>query len=262
MKQGKRGRIALVIIAAGILLAYDGFAQTAPQENTGANANIVRWAKGAYEYRTISDRRYRGREEWNLFAYKDGTRTISMWTDLFALNSQTTSVFHIGSDGRPLDAYISLQRPTGFGGAAFFIVRQGGLSWTSTGPNGPVAGSLDINGNFSISTGPLASDGWHGWYYDYAKGGEQPSQYVSISAAPGQPIAARMIDTKRTFLGEETLSLPAGTFKAKHFKTGQADTWLGTEDGVVLKQVSATSDREYVLIEYKTGPSPLGTLKP
>lgn len=68
------------------------WAQSMTPENTGPNVNIVRWSKGAYEYRATKSGRTRGWEQWKLFTYRDGSRSMIMWHDLFARNTQFISV--------------------------------------------------------------------------------------------------------------------------------------------------------------------------
>ena len=67
-----------------------------------------------------------------------------------------------------------------------------------------------------------------------------------------------MIETTQALVGEETITVPAGTFKAWHYSSGNSHAWIGTEDSIVLKSALSDGKREYVLVKYRQGTSPLG----
>ncbi len=254
-------------VVAGLLAVWTfwSFAATAQiraedTENTGPNVNIERWAEGTYEYRTTKTNRTRGWEQWKLFTYRDGSRTMIMWHDVFARNTQFTSVMRVDRDLKPLEAYVSYWTPNGFKGSGWFVVDGTKLKSTSIGPAGTVTQEFDAKGPFSISTHPLASDGWHYWFYDKAKGGDQLSRYFSIEASRdlSRPITAKFIEVPQALVGEETITIPAGTFTATRYHSGNSDAWIATDDSIVIRSVIDGDDpREYVLVDYKTGASPL-----
>jgi hypothetical protein len=231
-------------------------AQTAPVENTGPNANITRWARGTYEYRTISDKRLRGTENWQLFVYKDGSRSVIMWHDLFATNTQFTGFARVDKDMRPLDAFAQFFTQGKFKGAVQIVFGDGQMDLTSTGPEGVVRQQRATPKEFSISLHPLASDWWHYWYYDRTTKGSQISRYYSLEATRdlGLPVTARLIETTQEEAGEEDVSVPAGTYRAIKYTSGSSAAWLTGPDMILVKSSSPRSDREYVLTTYVAGP--------
>ncbi len=113
-RQDPRGRtfgwrVAAGLIAAWTFWSYAATAQSSADdiENTGPNANIVRWAEGKSQYRTMKTNRTRGWQQWKLFTYRDGSRTMIMWHEVFARNTQYTSVMRVDRDLKSLEAYVS-----------------------------------------------------------------------------------------------------------------------------------------------------------
>ena len=163
-----------VLLLAVSALALPSQAQlplpaTPSAENTGPNTNITRWARGTYEYRIISDQRLRGVETWQLFVYRDGSRSMIMWHDLFATNTQFTGVARVDKNMRPLDAFAQFFTQGKFKGAVQIVFNDGTMDLISTGPQGQVHQAQTTPDAFSISLHPLASDWWYYWYYDHKK---------------------------------------------------------------------------------------------
>lgn len=250
--------MTIVLAVLAWLSAGPAGAETA--ENTGPNINIVRWAEGTYAYRTTKTNRTRGWEHWRLMTYRDGSRTMIMWHDVFARNTQFTSILRVDRAFKPLEAYVSYWTENGFKGSGWFTVEGTKLKAVSNGPSGLVTQEFDAKGPFSISTHPLASDGWHYWFYDKAKGGDQLSRYFSIEASSdlGRPITARFIEVPQSWVGAETITTPAGTFATDRYHSGRSDAWIGTDESIVVRSIIDGDDpREYVLVKYATGPSPM-----
>ena len=229
---------------------------TPSAENTGPNTNITRWARGTYEYRIISDQRLRGVETWQLFVYRDGSRSMIMWHDLFATNTQFTGVARVDKNMRPLDAFAQFFTQGKFKGAVQIVFNDGTMDLVSTGPQGQVHQAQTTPDAFSISLHPLASDWWHYWYYDHKKKGPQVSRYYSLEAGRdlGLPVTVRLIETEKAESGEENLTVPAGTFKTIKYTSGNSAAWMSGPDSMLVKSSSPKSDREYVLRTYEVGP--------
>ncbi len=243
----------------GLLLA--GHTAVAPakgqeEEHRGPNANIVRWAEGAYLYRTISEGRKRGTEDWTLTVHPDGSRTMRMWNDLYARDSHLTATLRVAGDFRPLEAYVSYWTQGGFKGSGVFTVDGDALHALVNGPQGRIAETVDVPYGFSVVTHPLAGDGWHTWYYDEEKGGEQKGLVYNIDSTPdlARPPVGRLEEQTIAFIGEETVEVPAGLFDARrHAIGGIADVWTTGPDRILVKFVWEKFDLEYVLVRYEAG---------
>jgi hypothetical protein len=250
--------ITLGLLGAAHLAAAQtppGRPSAAVSENTGPNTNITRWARGTYEYRTISDKRLRGIEDWQLFVYQDGSRSVIMWHDLFATNTQFTGFARVDKDMRPLDAFAQFFTQGKFKGAVQIVFSDGQMDLTSSGPEGVAQQQRATPKEFSISLHPLASDWWHYWYYNRTTKGAQISRYYSLEASRdvGLPITARLIETTQEEAAEEDVSVPAGTFRSFKYTSGSSAAWLMGPDMILVKSLSPRTDREYVLTKLESG---------
>lgn len=258
---GARKRIthAAAALMFGLFLAgpmHVAPADAQDEENRGPNANIVRWAAGAYLYRTISDGRKRGTEDWTLTVHPDGSRTMRMWNDLHARNSHLTATLRVAADFRPLEAYVSYWTQGEFKGSGVFTVHGGTLEALVNGPQGRIAETVTVPRGFSIVTHPLAGDGWHTWYYDEETGGEQTGLVYNIDSTPDltRPPIGALEEQTIAFIGEEAIEVPAGTFDARHHVIGGfADVWTTGPDKILVKFVWEKFDLEYVLVRYDAG---------
>ena len=143
-----------------------------------------------------------------------------------------------------------------FKGSAAITFKDGQMELLSTGQEGQVRQTRATPKEFSMSLHPIASDWWHYWYYDRKTKGSQISRYYSLEAGRdlGLPVTARLIETEQAEAGEEDVRVPAGTFKAIKFTSGNSAAWLTGPDFMLVKSISPTSDREYVLTTYISGP--------
>jgi hypothetical protein len=253
-----RQHVAIVIAFLAftdISAAQTPVSPTTLAENTGPNANITRWARGTYEYRTISDQRLRGTENWQLFVYRDGSRTMIMWHDLFATNTQFTGIMRVDQQLRPLDAFVEFWTQGKFKGAGTITFADGKITLNSIGSQGAVTQTAITPNDYSISLHPLASDWWHYWYYDRTKAGSQISRYYSLEAGRdvGLPVTVRLIETEQADAGDEQITVPAGTFKATKYTSGTSAAWIAGPDAMLVKSSAPKSDREYVLTKLETG---------
>jgi hypothetical protein len=247
-----------VLVALALIASVAADAQTppppGPQENTGANANIARWARGQYVYRA-GDGRERGREWFQLFVYGDGSRQVLAWHDLFATNTQFTTFMRVDARMAPLEAFAQFWTQGKFKGAAAITFADGRMNLVSTGPQGTTTQTQPTPAEFSISLHPVATDWWHYWYYDLKKGGSQISRYYSLEAGRdlGLPVTARMIETEQAAAGEEEVTVPAGTFRAMKYTSGASAAWLTGPDMILVKSVSGRGN-DYVLQSLERGP--------
>jgi hypothetical protein len=244
----------------GVLLALwtaGGSAQTPPPENTGPNKNIIRWAEGAYLYRTIDGSRERGTERFRLTVHPDGTRTMTMSNDMFARNGQLTVVLRAAADFRPLSAYVSYWTAAGYKGQALIDVQGDRLELLSLGPAGRHTQSIAAPQKLSLATQPISADGWHMWYADAAAKGPQTDGRVfalDAGADLSRPILGQLRPFGFEAVGREKVTVPAGTFDAIKYRTDSlGELWVATEDRILVRTLHTERGNEYVLTEYKSG---------
>ncbi|MDX2143116.1 MAG: hypothetical protein SFV19_07155 [Rhodospirillaceae bacterium] len=252
-------RLLSIFALAGMLgqaSAQTTSGQGAP-ENTGANANIVRWARGEILYQTLADKRHRGQEQWQLFVHPDQTRTLITHNDIYARNAVMTAVIRVQADFYPIESYASYWNDGRFKGGGVFRVHDGILTADITGPTGQFQQTIAVDkARLSLLVHPLAPDGWHGGSYDKAKGGAQTIPMINIDAIStwDRPVLGSRLDQTWELKGTEQVTVPAGTFAAEHYRANDFDVWVTGPDRILVKYVWSAVDREYLLTRFETGP--------
>ncbi len=252
-------KLRLIAIAIGLFLAFPVCAQVAPTaepENTGPNANVLRWAEGKFAYRSLKDQRDRGWERYRLTVHPDGSRTMLMWHDVYARNSQFTVMFRATKEFRPIQAFISYWTSAGFKGTALLNVQDDKLTAISTGPGGQQTETIPVPPRFSLGSHPVSADGWHMAAEDANSKAPQTGTVYSMEASTD--LTRLPLGTLRPQefqnLGRETISVPAGRFECTHYKvSGVVDVWITSEDRLMVRMVNAPRDLDYVLIEFSAG---------
>jgi len=224
-------------------------------ENTGPNANIVRWAEGTYRYLDISGERDRGSESFRLNVHPDGTRTMVMWHDLFARNRQFTAVLRVDDSFRPLEAFVSYWNDGGYKGSSLVTINGTTLTAVTNGPVGRVEQSMEVPDALSIGTHPVSADGWHAWHADHTTDEPQKSgalYNIESSDDLTKPPIGSLTYMSTEVLESETVTVPAGTFEtAKYRLAGRTTVWVTGPDNLVVRMANARV--QYVLEELTTG---------
>jgi hypothetical protein len=224
-------------------------------ENSGANQSVSRWAKGRFEYRTLKDKRLRGSESFHMTMHPDGTRSLSMWYDLFARNSQFTVVLRSDREFRPLEGYVSYWTNGAFKGSTVITVRGASLRAATRGPNGLLSHELTVPARFSLGTHPVSGDGWHTWPDSVTASGVQESTIYSMEASADltKPALGRLNPLTFERIGNERITVPAGTFDTVHYRLqGFSDIWITLPDRIMIRMISERADRDYSLVEFTT----------
>ncbi len=246
------------LISLGVLsLICLGQGATAQEttENTGPNANIVRWAEGTYRYLDITGERERGSESFRLNVHPDGTRTMVMWHDLFARNRQFTAVLRVDDSFRPLEAFVNYWNDGGYKGSSLVTVNGTTLTAVTNGPVGRVEQTLEVPEALSIGTHPVAADGWHAWHADPSTGEPQTSgalYNIESSDDLNKPPIGSLTCMTTEVLGSETVTVPAGTFETSKYRlAGRTMVWVTGPDNLVVRMANARV--QYVLEKLTTG---------
>jgi len=222
------------------------------------NKNIVRWARGTYEYRTLEDKTPRGSERFELMVHPDGSRTMLMWHDLAARNAQFTVVLRTDAAFRPVEAYLNYWVESGYKGSALLRVDRDELGVTSQGASGAHTQIITAPEQFSIGTHPVSADGWH-LYQQSTNSQGQPVARIYIMEASAdltKPLLGSFVEMPFEVLADDaTMTTPAGTFVTTHYRLagGLSDIWLAGEDRLLVRMVNERRGLEYVLSEYTRG---------
>ncbi len=237
------------LVAITCLLAGGFWSSPARDEN------VVRAIRGRFLYRTTDGATERGHEEWYLTVHPDGSRTLRSTVQLAASGVLRDTIETVDASFRPRHGFMQLWvkgKPTG---SALFTVLPDKLHAVINRPGEPpLVQENPAPTNFSFVLHPVSGDGWHFWYYDTAKGGEQElTVYNSDTMGAGPSgLLGKLEKHKAKFVGEEEVSVPAGNFKTRHFDLGGAfQMWVMGEDRICAKLTLPSAKFEYVLTEYR-----------
>jgi hypothetical protein len=236
-------------------------AQPALPENAGPNASIVRTVTGKMTFRTISDGRVRGGEDFRLLVHPDGSRQIFISKDFRAVNAQQTMVSRVDARFRPQETFASYWTREGFKGSIYVTVSGNDLNAVAFGSRGRVETALRVPEGISVVHHGEIMNGWYFWSEDPGSKSRQTASVYILNAAPrgDAQTSGFLAESSFTRLGTEKVTTPAGTFDATHYRLeGQEslDLWIAGEDRLLVRQTDTRNDREYVLTEMTIAPAP------
>jgi hypothetical protein len=246
-------KILALIAAAGLAATPAATAEPAPT----ANKNVTRWATGTIAYRVKSTGVVNGYETWRLSVHPDGSRTMAATVQYAPRDIQRHVVQRVDAAFKPLEAYALYWIEGQWRGSAMVKASNKKLSVTASTPSGEQAQSFEIGDTLAIVPHVLATDSWRAMIYDKAKGGTQPIPAYNFNATGEGPMGlmGKVMSYNLTYVGAESVSVPAGTFATDHYRVEDAvDLFLTGPDGVLVKFIYPSIDREHHLIEYRSGP--------
>lgn len=251
----------LALLSSMVAVAAPAQAQPAPAppENTGPNTTIVRTVTGKMTFRTLSDGRVRGGEEFRLLVHPDGTRQIFISKDFKAVNAQQSMMSRVDARFRPLETYASYWTRDGFKGSMYVTVSGNELNAVAFGPKGRIETTLQVPPSISVVHHGEVMNGWYYWSEDPASTAPQTSGVYVLNAAPrgDAQVAGFLTESRFTRLGTEKVTTPAGTFDAVHYRLEGLEAlemWVAGEDRLLVRQTDARNDREYLLTELTIAP--------
>lgn len=158
---------------------------------------------------------------------------------------------------KPLEAYALYWIDGQWRGSATVNASNKKLNINASTPSGVQTQSFEIGDTLAIVPHVLATDSWRAMIYDKAKGGTQPIPAYNFNATGEGPMGllGKVMSYKLTYVGAENVSVPAGTFATDHYRVEDAvDLFITGPDGVLVKFIYSSIDREHHLIGYRSGP--------
>lgn len=221
------------------------------------NVNITRWSKGTIEYRTISDGRVNGSEDWHITVHPDGSRTLEARNRLDEAGYQRHVVYRVAENFRPLEVTSVYWVKGEWRGTGLFAITDNQLEAFVKTPDGLIQQSRTVPKNFSMIPHPLSTNAWPTWYYDKAKGGPQQITVYDMDAG-AQAVSSmmgKMYEQTIEYVGVESVTVPAGTFETDHYSIGGAvDLYLYGPDAIMVRFIWKPADRDYMLTSLEQSP--------
>lgn len=257
-----RGRRLLArhttLLFLAILWTTGVFAPRAIAADSGpSNAAVTYRIVGEYRNETFDDRALRGSERFELLVHPNGSRTVSISTDLAARGAIFMVVLRVAADFRPLEAFANYWNGGALKGSGHFVIDGNTLLARSTGPAGINERTTEVPARFSIGAHPVSADGWHTASHDKAGESAQRVQLYSIEAGsdPTKPVLGTLVPLEVEYLGEEIVDVPAGRFTTQRYRlAGMNDLWVTGEDRIVVKSEIPVRKLRYVLTSLSADP--------
>lgn len=216
---------------------------------------------GRLSYRRKADGSERGYEDWWLTRNRDGSRTmrtLAMTGDSKFVRDVT---YTLGADERPLQVFIQLQVDDRLSGTGYFRVSGDTMTVvTDSADTGHTLQTVDVPDRFHVLTHAVMLDGWPAWALEKTPGRDQTIAVYSTSPlwnGTTGPLG-QMTEQRFRYLGTERISVPAGTFEARHysFGGGGSEVWVTGEHNILVKYDWEPRGLEYVLTELTTDTLP------
>ena len=239
-------------LVLAVLLAVPALAE----DFQPSGVNVARWARGEISYLNSATGEITGAEKWEMTVNADGSRSLQSTNYLTNVGFMHTVHLRVEANFRPRELFTEYWINGAFRNSTFIAVRGPLLDITSRFADRTVHETVTIPNAFSFIPHPLASDVWHGWYYDKARGGTQTTTVYDVAANGTQPLqVGRVYVQGLTYVGNELISVPAGAFPCDHFRVGDAvDYYVTGPDAIFVKFVWRANNAEYVLTKLEMGP--------
>ena len=131
-------------------------------------------------------------------------------------------IYSIGPDGRPRNLHVHLTVGDAFMGSGWFDVAPGQIACESAGPSiGRISQRIAYDGELDgLGTHPIAGDGYLTRCMDVATGPHRRTVRVYVPSRDHRgatPPMAAEVTIDLDYLGDETVTVAAGTFACRRF---------------------------------------------
>ena len=141
------------MVAAGLIFTTPvALAQT--QNSISGNINIVRWAKGTVEYRSLSTGEVSGTENWHLTVHPDGSRAMQARNRLDLAGFQRHVTYRVAENFRPLDVTSVYWVNGEWRGTGLLAIDGNRLDATINTPDGLIRQERTVPDHFSMIPHP------------------------------------------------------------------------------------------------------------
>lgn len=203
----------------------------------------------------------RGREYFTITRHGDGRRTLRAYVEIDdAPNVMRDVTLSVGADWRPTDCFVRLSVGDAFMGSSWFqFTDSEAICEGYTVNEGRITQRMPLKAPIhAFGTHPIAADGWLMNIVARDKPGAS-RHYRNVMmcsldhrGATGPILMPHLLGVPMAFIGQERLTVAAGTFDALHYRiteTSEDATDTRNEPGKHPPyDVWVTADGEYVML--------------
>ncbi len=204
----------------------------------------------------------RGREEFTWTHHTDGKRTLRARCEIDepAPTVHRDIVYSLDENDRPMDCFVRLVIGDEFMGAGLFIVNKDTIECESYGPSiGRISQTMAIDGPFDgFGTHPIVADAYITRKMDRSKGPHKrkfPCFLPSPDHRGATPPLISKSEINLAYVGEETVTVPAGTFDCYKYEFSDEDASMISISGHAHPpyQVWVTADDDSIFVQGGVG---------
>lgn len=198
----------------------------------------------------------RGREDFRFTHHTDGKRTLRATCELEDPDPTVLRdiVYSLDENDMPMDCFVRLTIGDEFMGAGFFRITEGFVECESYGPEiGRLSQRVPIVGSYDgFGTHPIVGDAYITKKMDRSRGPHKRNLRTFLPSPDHRGATPPMIsetNIQLEYVGEETVTVQAGTFEAYHYRfsdedggmvglSGEAhpeyDVWVTADDDAIF----------------------------
>lgn len=172
----------------------------------------------------------RGREYFTFTKHENGSRTMRALCEIEEPDPTVLRdiTYSLDANDMPTDCFVRLMIGDEFMGAGLFRIADGYVECESFGPSiGRVSQKMPFNGPFDgFGTHPIAGDAYITKKMDKSKGPHSRKFRTFLPSPDHRGATPPLIaETNLTlaYVGDETITVKAGTFEASHYKFTDPD---------------------------------------
>lgn len=212
-----------------------------------------RLVHGAIRY--VHDERVRGHERFSISVHGDGSRILRTLSEIFETRVLRDVSMRVGADWRPRDAFVRIMINDRFRGGGWFVFDEHEAQGEALhAPASRLSQRIRLDAPVrSFGTHPILGDGWHTALFDMAGPSRQYFDRLMMSSyafdgSTGPELLPVSFGIE--FVGQEEIQVPAGTFRARHFRFLLAQSAF---DDHPPYDVWVTDDGDYVTVRAYVG---------
>ena len=202
-----------------------------------------------------------GREWFTVTKHTDGGRTFRAMCEMDDHDLLRDVTYSVGPQWQPLDCFVRLSIHDRLVGTTWFHFDElGGECEGFTQAEGRISQRMEVGHRPpSFGAHPIICDMWHLSQFDKNGPKRQTLRNVMLSSSQPDGGSGPMLESRDLtieYFGQQTITVPAGTFEADHFAfvleephPANEELWCIGEDLIPLKIAYPIYDSTYELAE-------------